>query len=121
MYCSNAIESCPGDFQWSAFGADPPDTACSTSLAWKRGKKPKTPVLCDVNKNNKPSDIPCPMCNPKGFEKYLEVPEKYVWVWPDRTPLTKNTEIHFHDGDILTWSATHPDLGEQPVIMIRKR
>lgn len=62
---------CPGQFVgWSAFGARYPDTVCSTSLTWAAGTAPSSPTLCDADDDHRPRDIPCPACDPAGFDEY---------------------------------------------------
>ena len=109
-------ESCPGNLQWSAFGACYPDTVCSSVLEWEDGKNPGS--LCDADDDFRPKDIPCPFCDWEGFSEYLGVGEDKAWAWADRTPAPAGTEIHFHDGTALSWSATHPERGEEKVLLI---
>lgn len=83
-----------GMFEWSAFGANYPDTACDNGLC------------SDYDGNWTSAGIPCPFCNPSAFYEYqwgggwtvptcLECQEKL----PPKSPLT------FHDGPGLTFSA----------------
>ena len=70
---SDATVECPGLFVgWSAFGASYPDTVCSTSLTWEPGTEPSSPTLCDADDDNRPRDIPCPICDPEGFDRHGE-------------------------------------------------
>lgn len=66
---------CPGQFVgWSAFGANYPDTVCATALFWGSGFDPG-PVLCDADDDHRPTDIPCPACDPVGFAEYADDPD----------------------------------------------
>lgn len=102
-----AKEECPGDFLWSAFGADYPDTQCQNGR------------LVDMDSLNI-SDIPCPYCNPDAFTEYMfdlpTIPECASCA--GMLPL--GTEIHYHEGDqgSLWWSAACPTCGLRRVNMV---
>lgn len=113
-----AIESCPGQLQWSAFGAPYMDTRCaqSTNSYFLDTGKPIGPYLQDDDSEFAQQDVPCPFCAPAAFlEHYWGEPDEYVVIWSDGTIAPAGTEIHFHDGPSLWWSATHPERGEERV------
>ncbi|QIK83092.1 hypothetical protein [Sanguibacter sp. HDW7] len=67
----SASVECPGMFVgWSAFGATYPDTVCSTALTWEEGPEPASPTLCDADDDHRPKGVPCPVCDPAGFDRY---------------------------------------------------
>ena len=109
-------EKCPGHLEWSAFGAWYPDTACSTALDWTGSVEPGTPTLCDADDDYRPKDIPCPFCDPEGFTQYQFAEATPLWA-TDESPVPAGTEIHYHDGKALTWTARHPERGEEAVLM----
>lgn len=100
-------EECPGDFLWSAFGANYPDTQCQNGQ------------LVDMDSLNI-SEIPCPYCNPGSFTEYMfdlpTIPECAACA--GMLPL--GTEIHYHENDqgSLWWSASCPACGLQRVNMV---
>ena len=112
----DAREKCPGHLTWSAFGAPYPDSVCSTVLNWTGVREPASPTLCDADDDFRPKDIPCPFCDPAGFTDYQFSEATPLWA-TDETPVAQGTEIHYHDGQALTWTATHPDRGEETVLM----
>lgn len=68
-----ASVECPGMFVgWSAFGATYPDTVCSTALTWDDGAEPPSATLCDADDDHRPRGVPCPVCDPEGFDRYEE-------------------------------------------------
>lgn len=94
-------EKCPGNLQWSAFGATYMDTVCASALTFREG------------------EIPCPFCDPDGFIEYQwHVGDgETVILWEhDEQAVHPDTEIHFHDGQALWWTATHPERGEERVL-----
>ncbi len=114
-------EQCPGVLTWSAFGASYPDTVCSSALDWTDCDYEPIAILCDADDDHRPKDIPCPFCNPDGFIEYQwGTPDEIHIRWAtDDTTVTPGTEIHFHDSDdaALWWTATHPDRGEERVLI----
>lgn len=112
------IEECPGDFEWSAFGARYPDTVCSKHLVWNEGAEPGSATLCDADDDFRPKDIACPFHEWATFTEY-EFGGGYIVPLcdVDEKRLPNGTEIHCHDGRSLWWSATCPEHGEQRVLM----
>lgn len=112
------VEHCPGHLQWSAFGAAYMDTVCASALDWAESAYEPVAVLCDADDDFRPKDIPCPFCNPEGFIEYRwGAPEEHVLLWAsDETPVERGTGVHFHDGEALWWTATHPKRGEEQVL-----
>lgn len=112
-------EECPGWFQWSAFGARYPDTSCAatTNGYFLDTGEPIGPYLQDADRDDVQQDLPCPFCAPESFlETYYPPGEHHVlWAY-DETPVPDGTEIHFHDGEALWWTATHPTRGEERVL-----
>lgn len=111
-------ESCPGNLTWSAFGATYPDTVCASTLTWADGHRGWG--LCDADDDFRESGIPCPFCDWEAFVNYqwsVDDGETALLWASDETPVSKNTEIHFHDGQTLWWTATHPERGEERVLM----
>src|SRR5690606_28036264 len=103
-------EQCPGHLAWSAFGASYPDTVCATACEWEEGTDPGA-VLCDADDDFRPKDTPCPFCDPAGFigHQWGGIEERTI-VWShDGATVDEGTEIHFHDGQALWWTATHPE------------
>ncbi|XKH58522.1 hypothetical protein LG293_15835 (plasmid) [Citricoccus nitrophenolicus] len=80
-------EDCPGHLQWSAFGANYPDTVCASVLEW-----------------------------PDGYQVGGRDEVHILWA-TDESPVPEDAEIHFHDGPALWWTATHPDRGEERVLV----
>ena len=109
-------EECPGDFEWSAFGAEYPDTVCANSLKWPAGQHPGA-VLCDADDDLCSGSVPCPMCDPQGFREYLWGGGDTILVWAeDEALVPQDVEVHFHDAKALWWTATHPERGEERVV-----
>lgn len=107
-------EPCPGHLTWSAFGATYPDTVCASALTWEDGYQGHG--LCDADDDFREKDVPCPFCDPETFLAY-EWPDGYVLLWAsDETPAT-GVEIHFHDGVALWWTGTHPERGEERLLI----
>ena len=110
-------EACPGWLAWSAFGANYPDTACSTILTWEDPRDhPGNGYLCDADDDLRCKDVPCPFCRPQMFMEYQFSEATPLWA-ADETPVAEGTEIHFHDAPALWWTATHPERGEERVLM----
>lgn len=111
-------EDCPGYLQWSAFGARYMDTVCSSALEWQDGYQAWG--LCDADDDFREKGVPCPFCDSAAFIEYVwGSPEEYAVLWElDESP-AGGAEIHFHDGQALWWSATHPDRGEERVLIRR--
>ncbi|PRB14481.1 hypothetical protein [Microbacterium sp. MYb62] len=110
-------EECPGTLQWSAFGASYPDTVCASVVTWEGGYQGHG--LCDADADFREGDIPCPFCDPDGFIDYeWSVSDgETVILWShDEQAVHPDTEIHFHDGQALWWTATHPERGEERVL-----
>lgn len=114
----HGVEECPGELTWSAFGAHYPDTVCANALGWSDGEHPG-PVLCDADDEFRARDVPCPFCDPEGFTRHQwGEPEEYTMLWAtDEQPVEPGTVLHFHDGPALWWTATHPERGEERVLM----
>jgi len=114
-------EECPGHMLWSAFGASYPDTVCSTALDWSEVEGGMPGIqLCDADDDFRPKGDPCPFHDWNGFlqaEFHVDDGETVVLWASDETPVAAGTEIHFHDGEALWWTATHPDRGEERVLM----
>lgn len=109
------VEKCPGHMAWSAFGAPYMDTACSSALDWSEAGYTPVAELCDADDDFRPRGIPCPFCDPEGFIEYQWGDRaEYAVHWADGSD-AGYPEIHFHDGEALWWSATHPERGEEPV------
>ncbi len=108
-------EACPGHFQWSAFGATYPDTVCSSALEWDEGYIAWG--LCDADDNFREKGVPCPFCNPEDFLEYQwGAPEERSIIWEsDGTPVA-GSDIHFHDGQALWWTATRGNAEERVLI-----
>lgn len=109
---------CPGNLQWSAYGAGYPDTVCASILNWTNSRYPGL-YLCDADDDFRPNgDIPCPFCDSEGFQGYLGWKDgHHVLLWAaDETPVPEGTPVRFHDGDALTCTATHPERGEEKVL-----
>lgn len=102
-----AKEECPGDFSWSAFGADYPDTQCDGGR------------LVDMDSLTI-SEIPCPFDNPEAFTEYQFGDPTFPECSRCSRILPVGTEIHYHEGDngSLWWSAACPDCGLQRVNMV---
>lgn len=109
-------EQCPGHLTWSAFGASYPDSACSSALDWSDCDYTPVAELCDADDDYRPKGVPCPFCDPKGFTEYEFAEATALWA-SDESPVLAGTEIHYHDGRSLTWTATHPERGEETVLM----
>ena len=110
-------EACPGNLQWSAFGASYPDTVCASSLTWPEGHQGYG--LCDADDDLREKDVPCPFCDPDGFIDYqwsVSDGETVILWEQDEQAVHPDTEIHFHDGEALWWTATHPERGEERVL-----
>lgn len=110
-------EKCPGNLQWSAFGATYMDTVCASALTWPEGQQGYG--LCDADADFREGEIPCPFCDPNGFIEYQwHVGDgETVILWErDEHAVHPDTEIHFHDGQALWWTATHPERGEERVL-----
>jgi hypothetical protein len=110
-------EECPGHLQWSAFGAGYPDSVCASVLEWTDGYQGYG--LCDADDDFREKDIPCPFCDPDSFIDYQwnVGGGEHVILWEsDETAVHPDTEIHFHDGQALWWTANHPDRGEERVL-----
>lgn len=109
--------ACPGHLEWSAFGATYMDTVCSNSLNWEAGEDPGA-ELCDADNGFRPSGTPCPLCDSEGFQEWLGWRDgltKLLWS-KDEQPVAEETPITFHDGKALTWTAIHPERGEETVL-----
>jgi len=109
-------EACPGHLEWSAFGASYPDTVCASVIEWEG--EPGW-GLCDADDDFRPRDMPCPFCDPDGFiDNHWAVSDfETVILWEsDEMAVHPDTEIHFHDGKALWWTATHPERGEERVL-----
>ena len=102
-----AKEECPGDFLWSAFGADYPDTQCENGR------------LVDMDSGNI-SEIPCPFDDSEAFTEYQFGDPTLPECSRCSRILPVGTEIHYHEGDYgsLWWSAACPDCGLQRVNMV---
>lgn len=113
--------TCPGDLEWSAFGADYPDTVCSSAVTWESERdNPGDGVLCDADDEFRPKDIPCPFCLPIAF---LEYQSGGRGVEPTcRECLTRLTPeaVTFHDGQALTWTVACPTCGEPKPGLMRE-
>ncbi|MGQ7313392.1 hypothetical protein ACUOFU_16925 [Microbacterium arabinogalactanolyticum] len=110
-------ENCPGHLTWSAFGATYPDTVCASALTWPRGYAAWG--LCDADDDLREKGIPCPFCDPDGFIEYewsVSAGETVILWASDEQAVHPDTEIHFHDGEALWWTATHPERGEERVL-----
>lgn len=110
-------EECPGHLRWSAFGASYPDTVCASVLQWPAGHEGTG--LCDADDAFREKEVPCPFCDPDGFIDYEwnVAGGEHVILWAtDEVAVYPDTEIHFHDGEALWWTATHPDRGEERVL-----
>jgi len=110
-------EACPGNLQWSAFGASYPDTVCASVITWADGYKGHG--LCDADDDLREKDVPCPFCDPDCFIDYewsVSGGETVILWEQDERAVHPDTEIHFHDGDALWWTATHPERGEERVL-----
>lgn len=110
-------EACPGNLTWSAFGATYPDTVCANSLTWPDGYHGSG--LCDADNDFLEGSVPCPFCQSLEFLIYLfgeDGETQMLWA-ADESPVPADTEIHFHDGVALWWTATHPVRGEERVLM----
>ena len=117
MSTALAVEKCPGHLQWSAFGATYPDTVCSGALTWTPGTDPGPGVLCDAADDLRPKEVPCPFCDPEGFLAW-NWSEGMIALWStDLTPVPAAAAIHFHDGPALWWTATHPERGEERILI----
>jgi hypothetical protein len=99
-----------GQFEWSAFGANYPDTECVDGVC--------ADLDADWSTN---AGIPCPFCNSSAFFEYqwgggwivptcYECQEKL----PSKTPLT------FHDGPGLTFSADCPKCQAHATTLMRE-
>lgn len=112
-------EPCPGHLEWSAFGANYPDTVCASALEWPDGYQGSG--LCDADDDFREKDVPCPFCNAEGFIEYQwGSPGEYALIWADdETPVLAGTDIHFHDGRALWWTATDPSGVERRVLIRR--
>lgn len=110
-------EECPGYLTWSAFGATYPDTVCASALDWGDLPYPGE-TLCDADDEFRPKDIPCPFCDPKNFILFeWGESNEYEVRWSTDHALALGAEIHFHDGEALWWTATHPTRGEERVLI----
>ncbi len=112
-------EPCPGHLAWSAFGASYPDSVCSSVLDWSGCDYTPVATLCDADDEFRPKDVPCPFCDPDGFIDYgwsVSSGETVILWEVDERAVHPDTEIHFHDGQALWWTATHPDRGEERVL-----
>lgn len=110
-------EVCPGHFEWSAFGATYPDTVCSSALDWPEGQNGWG--LCDADDDFREKDVPCPFCHSDSFIDWgwaVSSGESVILWESDETAVHPGTEIHFHDGRALWWTATHPERGEERVL-----
>jgi len=94
------------------------DTVCSSALDWSNCDHEPVATLCDADDDFQPKDVPCPFCDPEGFIEYgWGGPDEHRIVWAgDGSYVTADTEIHFHDGRALWWTATHPKRGEERVL-----
>lgn len=113
-------EPCPGNLTWSAFGATYPDSVCSSALDWSEAEHEPVGVLCDADDGFRPrGDVPCPFCAPESFISWLwGEPDEFAMIWAsDESQVADGTEIHFHDGKALWWTATHPTRGEERVLV----
>jgi len=110
-------EACPGHLTWSAFGASYPDSVCSSALTWDNPEDhPGNGLLCDADDDFRCKDVPCPFCDPAGFVSWQFSEATILWA-RDEQPVPEGTEIHFHDAPALWWTATHPERGEERVLM----
>lgn len=110
-------EECPGHLTWSAFGATYPDTVCASALTWPDGHRGYG--LCDADADFREGDVPCPFCDPDSFIDYqwsVGTGETVILWETDEQAVHPDTEIHFHDGQALWWTATHPERGEERVL-----
>lgn len=111
-------EECPGNLTWSAFGATYPDTVCASVLTWADGYQGSG--LCDADDDFRERDVPCPFCSPEAFIEYeWGEPQDYLLLWASDESPADGVEIHFHDGQALWWTATHPERGEERVLIRR--
>lgn len=111
-------EECPGHLRWSAFGASYMDTVCASVLEWPDGYHGVG--LCDADNDLREGDVPCPFCDAEGFLNWqfgLDDGETVILWASDETEVAPGTEIHFHDAEALWWTATHPERGEERVLM----
>lgn len=101
----NLESECPGGmFQWSAFGANYPDTYCQNS------------VLFDAD-SNRGGDIPCPFCDPNGFTDYAIAGSDTIPTCSKcETQLPNGTPLKFADGPGLSMSAPCPTCGVQDML-----
>lgn len=115
------VEECPGFLEWSAFGASYQDTVCSSALDWTECDIAPAATLCDADDGFRPKDVPCPFCDVAGFTAYqFGTAGEFVVLWEsDQTVAPRDVEIHFHDARALWWSATHPERGEECVLISR--
>lgn len=115
------IETCPGQLQWSAFGARYEDTQCGSTWTFDATGEPVGPYLQDLDSDRVQQDIPCPFCDPAGFTGYQwGGADEYVVIWGDGEHAPEGTELHFHNAPDLWWSATHPERGEERVGVRRR-
>lgn len=94
-----------GPFQWSAFGATYPDTACHNGVCY------------DLDGAGTFAGIPCPFCDPVGYFSYEfddDIEPTCAACLTRHTPDT----IRFHDGPSLTWTLTCTECAStQPALM----
>jgi hypothetical protein len=94
------------------------DTVCSSTLEWP--KDYQAWGLCDADDDFREKGVPCPFCDPEDFIEYeWGLSDEYEVLWVSDGSPAGNVEIHFHDGQALWWSATHPDRGEERVLIRR--
>ena len=83
---------CPGQFQWSAFGATYSDTACQDG------------VCLDLDRLSTDGGVPCPFCRPADYFDYEwggNDVEPTCSVCLTRLPVKA---VRFIDGPALTWT-----------------
>lgn len=89
-------EQCPGNLEWSAFGATYMDTVCASALEWPDGHKERG--LCDADNDFRPGDVPCPFCDPDLFIDYQwavrDGEHVILWEFDEQASLVRRARRH---------------------------
>lgn len=111
-------QSCPGQLQWSAFGAPYMDTMCATAMTFDKADFTPGPYLQDLDSEYYTEDVPCPFCATVLFLDYCGIGQEKELAWSkDREPAT-GVDPYPVDGRSLTFYAVHPERGIEQLILI---